>query len=241
MRRGDLAGDPPVNVTMSALKLLTSMASRELLRDLAARFEDATSQNVSVEAAGGVEVAKRVRAGEAADVVVSARNTIEGLAQEGALIGSSITDIAKSGIAVAVRAGADSPDVATEESLKRAVMAAGSVSFSTGPSGSHLEKIFAGWGVLDKLRARIVVPPPGVPVGSLLASGAVQIGFQQLSELINLPGIRILGPLPATMQLTTVFSGAVTCVSTRAQAAGALLHYLASPEVRHIKPNFGME
>jgi molybdate transport system substrate-binding protein len=226
---------------MSALKLLTSMASRELLRDLAARFEGATAQSVSVEAAGGVEVAKRIRGGEAADIVVLARNAIEGLAQEGSLIGTSITDIAKSGIAVAVRAGAHSPDVATEESLKRAVMAASSVSYSTGPSGVYLEEIFARWGVLEEIRVRIVVPPPGVPVGSLVASGAVQLGFQQLSELINLAGIEVLGPLPAALQLTTIFSGAVACVSTRAQAASALLRYLASPEARDIKPRFGME
>jgi molybdate transport system substrate-binding protein len=226
---------------MSALKLLTSMASRELLRDLAARFEGATSQGVSVEAAGGVEVAKRIRGGEAADIVVLARNAIEGLAQAGSLIGTSITDIAQSGIAVAVRAGAPAPDVATEESLKRAVIAASSVSFSTGPSGVYLEKIFARWGVLEELRARIVVPPPGVPVGSLVASGSVQVGFQQLSELINLAGIQVLGPLPAAIQLATVFSGAVACVSTRAPAASALLRYLASPEVRDIKPRFGME
>jgi len=131
--------------------------------------------------------------------------------------------------------------VATQDSLKRAVMAASSISYSTGPSGVHLEKIFAGWGVLEELRGRIVVPPPGVPVGSLLASGTVQLGFQQLSELINVPGIRVVGPLPAAIQLTTIFSGAVTSVSTRAQAASALLHYLASPEVRDIKPRFGME
>ena len=226
---------------MSALHLLTSMASRELLRDLAARFEAATSQSVSVEAAGGVAVAKRVRGGETADIIVLARNTIEDLAQAGSLIGASITDIARSGIAVAVRAGAQSPDVATQDSLKRAVMAASSISYSTGPSGVHLEKIFAGWGVLEELRGRIVVPPPGVPVGSLLASGTVQLGFQQLSELINVPGIRVVGPLPAAIQLTTIFSGAVTSVSTREQAASALLHYLASPEVRDIKPRFGME
>jgi len=226
---------------MSALKLLTSMASRELLRDLTARFEGATSQSVGVEAAGGVEVAKRIRGGEAADIVVLARNAIDGLAQSGSLIGTSITDIARSGIAVAVRAGAYSPDVASEESLKRAVMAASSVSYSTGPSGVYLENIFARWGVLETLRPRIVVPPPGVPVGSLVASGTVQLGFQQLSELINLAGIQVLGPLPAAIQLTTIFSGAMVSTSTQTSAAGALLHYLASPAVRDVKPRFGME
>jgi molybdate transport system substrate-binding protein len=120
-------------------------------------------------------------------------------------------------------------------------MAASSISYSTGPSGVYLEKIFARWGVLEELRVRIVVPPPGVPVGSLVASGTVQLGFQQLSELINLAGIQVLGPLPAGMQLTTIFSGAVACASTQAQAASALLRYLASPEVRDIKPRFGME
>jgi molybdate transport system substrate-binding protein len=223
------------------LKLITSMASRELLKELAARFEAQALNTVDVEAAGGVEVAKRVRAGAAVDVVVLARNAIDDLAREGALIEASITPIAQCGIAVAVGGTAAAPDISSERAVQRAVVAAPSIGYSTGPSGVYLEKKFAAWGVLEEIRPRIVIPPPGVPVGTLVAAGQVALGFQQLSELINVNGIQVVGPLPEGMQLLTTFSGAITRVSKQADLARALLQFLSSPEAAAMKPRFGME
>jgi molybdate transport system substrate-binding protein len=226
---------------MSRLTLITSMASRELLQELAARFTARAPQPVDVEAAGGVEVAKRVRSGAAVDVVVLARNTIDDLAREGALIAQSITPIAQSGIAVAVGGTATAPDISSEQAVRRAVVTAPSICYSTGPSGVYLEKKFAAWGVLDEIRARIVVAPPGVPVGTLVAAGQVALGFQQLSELINVDGIKVVGPLPEEMQLLTTFSGAVTRVSEHADLARELLQFLSSREAAAVKPRFGMQ
>jgi molybdate transport system substrate-binding protein len=227
-------------MSKTTLKLLSSMATRELLAALAARHQQATQIAVAAEAAGGVDVAKRVQAGEPVDVVVLASNAIDKLIADGRLAAPRI-DIVKSGIAMAVRAGASKPDIASESAVKEAVLAAQTLSFSTGPSGVYLEKMFAGWGILESIRGRIVVPPPGIPVGSLVANGSVELGFQQLSELQNLAGIEVLGPLPPTIQSQTIFSGAISSGSCEPAAAQALLDYLAAPATDSIKQQHGMD
>jgi molybdate transport system substrate-binding protein len=223
-----------------AVKLISSMATRELLAALAAQYQRDTGNPVLAEAGGGVDVARRVSAGEAFDVVVLASNAIDKLASEGRIAGARI-DLVRSGIAIAVRAGVPPPAVASEQQVRAAVLAAPSLSYSTGPSGVYLEQLFARWGVLEQIRPRIVVPPPGVPVGSLVANGGAALGFQQLSELMNLPGIQVLGPLPDAIQSITVFSGAVCAASAMPDAARALLDFMASPAAATIKRQFGME
>jgi molybdate transport system substrate-binding protein len=226
---------------MSApLKMISSMATRELLAALAAQYQQATGQLVQAESAGGVEVAKQVAAGGAFDVVVLAANAIDKLINDGALLGERV-DLVRSGVAIAVQAGAAKPPVATAEDVKAAVLAAPSLSYSTGPSGVYLEKLFKHWEILDEVRPRIVVPPPGVPVGTLVADGRVALGFQQLSELMNLPGITVLGPLPDSIQTVTVFSGGICAASKAPEAARALLAFLASPSTAALKLRYGME
>ncbi len=223
------------------LKLISSMAAREVLAQLVAQHQRATGQPVTAEAAGGVDVAKRVQAGEAVDVVVLASNAIEKLIAEGRLLAGSRVDLAQSGVAVAVRAGSARPDIATEDAVRRAVLAARTLSYSTGPSGVYLEKLFERWGILEQIRGRIVVPPPGVPVGSLVASGAAELGFQQLSELISLPGVEVVGPLPPAIQTVTTFSGGISVRCDAPEAARALLAYMASPAALAAKRAHGMD
>ncbi len=226
---------------MSApLKMISSMATRELLAALAAQYQQATGQVVQPEAAGGVEVAKQVAAGAAFDVVVLASNAIDKLIADGALLAGR-ADLVRSGVAIAVKAGAAKPSVATAEDVKAAVLAAPSLSYSTGPSGVYLEKLFKHWEILDAIKPRIVVPPPGVPVGTLVADGRVALGFQQLSELMNLDGINVLGPLPDSIQTLTVFSGGVCTASGNPDAARALLAFLAAPSGAALKQRYGME
>jgi molybdate transport system substrate-binding protein len=226
-------------MTQHSLRLVSSMATRELLAALVARYEADTGQRVAAEAAGGVDVAKRVNAGEMVDVVVLASNAIDKLIADGRLVGDRV-DIVRSGIAIAVRAGAQRPAIDTEADIKALVLASPSLSYSTGPSGVYLERLFARWGVLEQIRARIVVPPPGVAVGALVANGTAALGFQQLSELMNLEGIKVVGPLPDAIQSLTVFSGAVSASSAAPDAARALLAYLASPLVAAMKQQYGM-
>ena len=224
----------------TALKMISSMATRELLSQLAEQFSRETGIAVQAEAAGGVEVAKRISAGEACDVVVLASNAIDKLIGEGRVTGARL-DLVRSGVAIAVREGAARPLVRTEEDVKAAVEAAESLSYSTGPSGVYLEKLFERWGILEKVRSRIVVPPPGVPVGSLVADGRAALGFQQLSELMNLKGIVVLGPLPDAIQTMTVFSGGVCAASAQQEAARKLLAFMNSPQVAQLKREHGME
>ncbi len=223
------------------LKLISSMATREMLGELAAQFERLKGQPVATEAAGGVDVAKRVQAGEPVDIVVLASNAIEKLIAEGKLLAGSRVDLVKSGVAIAVRAGAARPDIASEEAVKRAVIAARTLSFSTGPSGVYLEKLFERWGILGQIRSRIVVPPPGVPVGSLVASGVAELGFQQLSELVGLQGVDVIGPLPPAIQTVTTFSGGISPLCAAPEVARALLDYMASPLATETKQKHGMD
>jgi molybdate transport system substrate-binding protein len=186
-------------------------------------------------------VAKRIAAGGACDVVVLAASAVDKLIADGAVLPGSRTDLVRSGVAIAVQAGAPRPSVASEEDVKAAVLGASTLSYSTGPSGVYLEKLFERWGILETLRPRIVVPPPGVPVGKLVAEGRAALGFQQLSELMNLPGISVLGPLPPAIQTLTVFSGGLCKASSDTEAAHALLQFLASPAAAAVKQQYGME
>jgi molybdate transport system substrate-binding protein len=222
------------------LKMLSSMATRELLAELAASYEQQHGIVVEARAGGGVDVAKRIAAGEPCDVVVLASNAIDKLVADGAVLAPR-KDLVRSGVAIAVHASADMLPVATAAQVKAAVLAAPSISYSTGPSGVYLEKLFKHWEILDEIRPRIVVPPPSVPVGTLVADGRAALGFQQLSELMNLAGIKVLGPLPDEIQTMTVFSGGVCTSTGQHEAARALLGFLASPAVAATKRRHGME
>jgi molybdate transport system substrate-binding protein len=223
------------------LHVISSMATREVLRELASQYQQSSGQAVATEAGGGVDVAKRVENGDPLEVVVLASNAIDKLIAAGKVVAGSRVDLVKSGVAIAVRAGALKPDISTEEAVKRAVAAAKTLSYSTGPSGVYLEKLFERWGILAEIRPRIVVPPPGVPVGSLVAKGDVELGFQQLSELMNLSGIEVVGPLPPAIQTITVFSGGISGKCERPDAARSLLKFMASPATADVKRRHGME
>lgn len=223
------------------IKLISSMATKEVLVDLIAQYQKSVQQAVVAESAGGVEVARRVQAGEAVDVVVLAANVIDQLIADGKLLAGSRVDLVRSGVAVAVAEGAARPDISTEDALRQSVLAVSTLSYSTGPSGLYLLKLFERWGILDTIKPRIVQAPPGVPVGSLVAKGEVELGFQQLSELMNLQGITVLGPLPPGIQLLTTFSAGIAATSGQADAARALIAFMAAPAAAAAKRKHGMD
>jgi len=174
-------------------------------------------------------------------IVALASNVIDKLIADGKLLSGSRVDLVKSGIGVAVRKGGKRYDVSSESALRDAVLAARNLSYSTGPSGTYLQQLFERWGILQAIQDRIVVPPPGVPVGSLVAKGKCELGFQQMSELINLDGIDVLGDLPSAIQMTTVFSAGISATSQSPDAARRVLDYMASPSTADLKRRFGME
>jgi molybdate transport system substrate-binding protein len=217
------------------------MATRQVLGELAQAWQAHSGQAVQIESIGGVDAAKRVAAGEPFDFVVLAGDAIDKLIAGGHVVAGSRVDLVDSGVAVAVKAGAPHPDISSEEALKRAVLAAPTVGYSTGPSGVALVKLFERWGIAQQLQGRLVQATPGIPVGSLVARGEVALGFQQLSELIHLDGIAVIGPMPAAVQITTTFSGAVCKTSSRPDAVRAMLAFMASPEAVAAKRRNGME
>jgi molybdate transport system substrate-binding protein len=220
---------------------ISSMATRPVLGELVDLYRKRSNCDVDIESVGGVDAAKRVQAGEPFDLVVLAANAIDQLVASERVVAGSKVDLVRSGVSVAMRAGAPRPDIGSEDALRRAVLGARSVSYSTGPSGVHLAKLFERWGIANVIASRIVQAPPGVPVGTLVARGDVELGFQQLSELMHLPGIDVIGPLPADVQIVTTFSGGVCAASTQPDAARAFLAYLASPAADTAKRRHGME
>jgi molybdate transport system substrate-binding protein len=208
---------------------ITSMATRHILEGLALEFSRRSGIAVSLTAMGGVEAQKRLREGIGADLVLLASSAIERLEAEGRLVRGSRTDYARSVVALAVTAGTRHPPVATVEEVRDAMLAARRVAYSTGPSGDHLEALWEAWGIARAMGPRALLAPPGVPVAQFLASGEADLGLQQYSELLDQPGIEILGPLPDEIQPATVFSGAIGATSKEIDAASAFLSFISSP------------
>jgi molybdate transport system substrate-binding protein len=140
-----------------------------------------------------------------------------------------------------VPAGAPGPTIDTEEALRAAVLSARTIGLSSGPSGIALQGLFERWQIGASRGPRIVQAPPGVPVGALIARGDLEMGFQQLSELMHLQGIDVIGPMPPGLEIVTTFSGGVCTASTQADAARALLDFIRSPVADAAKWRHGMQ
>jgi molybdate transport system substrate-binding protein len=188
---------------------------------------------------GGVDAARAVRDGQSTDIVILASDVMEKLQAEGHIVAGSIKGIARSGMAIAVRAGTPHPDISSADGVKQAIAAAQKVGYSTGPSGDHLLQLCEKWGLSDA--GRMTKAPPGVPVASLVAQGQADLGFQQLSELLHVPGIEIVGPLPPEIQAVTVFAAGVATASKQPAEAQALISFFASPDGADVKRDQGMD
>jgi molybdate transport system substrate-binding protein len=220
---------------------ISSMATRQVLNDLASAFEAKSGERVAIESVGGVAALKRIEEGEAFDIVVLASNAIDRLAASARIEATSRVRIARSGVAIAVAKGAPRPAIDDEAAVREAVLAARSIGYSTGPSGVYLTRLFERWGIAERIAARIVQAPPGVAVGTLIARGEVEVGFQQMSEMIGVEGIDVLGMLPPQIQTLTVFEGAICANANAPQLARAFLAFLASPDADGAKVRHGME
>ncbi len=218
---------------------ISSMATRQILAMLNKRFEEKTGKTVAIQAMGGVDAARVVREGQATDLVILASDVLSKLEAEGFILAGSIKGIARSGMAIAVRAGTSHPDISSADAVRKAIAAAQKVGYSTGPSGDHLLQLCANWGLSDP--DRLIKAPPGIPVASLVAQGQADLGFQQLSELLHVPGIEIVGPLPTEIQTVTIFAAGVAASSDQPEEARALISFLASPDGADVKRAQGMD
>ena len=217
------------------------MATRQVLAELATAYRQQSGVAVAFESVGGVDAARRIEAGEPFDVVVLAADAILKLVNAGRVIADSATDVVRSPVAIAVRAGKPRPDIASEDALRRAVLEMPTLGYSTGPSGVEVMKLFERWDIADTVRERVVQAPPGVPVGQLVASGQVELGFQQLSEMMHVPGIDVLGTMPPGCEIVSTFSAGVCGTSARPEAARAFIAFMQSPAATEAKRRHGME
>jgi molybdate transport system substrate-binding protein len=220
---------------------ISSMATRQILAELSSAYQGKTGRTVAIEAVGGVDAAKRIRAGEKFDIVVLADDAMKKLEADGFLKAGSRAGFAESSIAVAVKSGTKRPDLTSEATTKAAVLAAQSVGYSSGPSGTHVLKLFEKWGVDLKDAKKVVQTPPGIPVGTLIARGEVEFGFQQMSEFLEMPGIEVVGLLPAEIQAVTLFACGVGAQAGNESGARDLIAYLISPDTNATKWKHGME
>jgi molybdate transport system substrate-binding protein len=216
------------------------MATRQLLADLGALFLQRCGITVLTESVGGVDAARRVQARERFGLVVLASEAIDKLVGSGHLQAGSRVDLVRSPVAVAVRRGATRPELGSEAALKQAVLAARSIGFSTGPSGTFLIQLFERWGISGQVQGRIVQARPGVPVASLVAGGEVELGFQQLAELLNVDGVDVVGTLPDGAAFITTFSAGM-CPGPADVGVLAWLAFLNSAEAADVKRRHGMQ
>jgi molybdate transport system substrate-binding protein len=217
---------------------VSSMATRLILEALSQQYEAGSGVRVRIRSMGGVDAAKLVRAGEETDVVILASKPMAQLEAEGHLLAGSVKPFARSGMAIAVPDSSPLAALDSEEAVKRAVLGAQKTGYSTGPSGDHFLSLCERWGVPED---RLLKAPPGVPVGKLVAEGQADLGFQQLSELIHVPGLRVVGPLPPEIQSVTIFSAGVCSRSKAIDETRRLIDYLVSPDTDALKRQEGME
>ena len=222
------------------IKVMQSAAFREAYLELAPEFERATGHKAVAIFAPGIQVMSRLKGGETVDLVIMAAGAIDELIQLGKMVPGSRVDLGKSSIGVAVRAGAPKPDISSGEAVKRALLAAKSIAYSTGPSGVYLAGLIERMGIADELmpKLRQVL---GEPAGAPVARGEAEMGFQQMSELLAMPGIDIVGPLQPDIQKITVFSVGLHVGAKEPAAAKALVKFLTSPAAAPVIRKKGME
>jgi molybdate transport system substrate-binding protein len=223
------------------IKVIGSPGFREAYNELLPGFEKSTGNKVTTVWGGVNEIADRVSKGEKADVVLLPAKQIADLIAAGRLDAATRANVAKSGVGIAIAAGAPMIDATSSEAIKQALLSAKKISYSTGPSGVHIQQVIKAWGIEDRVKDKIVIPPTDTPVGQFIKQGGADIGFQQVSELIRIQGINYLGELPADIDEVTQFSAAMEKNPAAGDAARALVKYLSAPEAAAAIRRTGMD
>jgi molybdate transport system substrate-binding protein len=214
---------------------------KEAYLELLPQFEKASSHTVKATWSNTTDIQKRILGGEIHDLVILGDNATDALIKDGKLVASTRAAFAKSGIYVAVRTGAPAPDISSADALKRSVLAAKSVAYSGGASGTYIVSMLQKLGIYDAVKPKAVVTKPNEPVGEKLVRGEAELGFHQLSELIPVKGIQIIGPLPPEIQEITVFSGGLHTAVKEQDAASALIKFLTAPAAAEALKKHGLD
>lgn len=220
---------------------LSSMATRPVLAELSEHIRLAHGLPIRFDSAGGVEIARRVREGADADLLVLADGALAELEKEGLILEGTTRPLWISQVVAAVAQGTPVPALGSESDLRAALTSAKGIAYSTGPSGTALIDLITRLGLADTLGDRLVQAPPGIPAGSLLASGRADLAFQQQSELMDLPGVVVVGPLPGDTAISSTFSGGVLAASGRPSLAREVLDLLGSDAASRTARARGMQ
>jgi molybdate transport system substrate-binding protein len=226
---------------MAEIKVLSSIATKEAYLELVPQFETLSGHKVATTWAGTTAIMQRMTAGERYDLVIISSSELDELSRQGKIVSGSRVDLAKSGIGVAVRSGAPKPDIGSAEALKRALLAAKTVGYTSGPSGVYMGGLIERMGIANEVKAKFRSVPSGGTIGTIVASGDCEIGFQQVSELVHIPGIDYIGPLPADVQRVTVFSCGLQSGAPEPNAAKALVAFLTTPAAVAVMQKHGLE
>jgi molybdate transport system substrate-binding protein len=223
------------------LKLLSTLAIAAPMRELAQHFERSTGIALDAEYGPTVLLVKRLGSGVQPDVVALTKEKIDEFAAVGTVTSDSAVDLVRSFVGVAVKAGAPRPDISTPEQFKQALLAARSIGYSrAGASGLFFAELLKRLGIADAINAKATVIPEGF-TAELAVSGRVELAIQQVSELMAVPGVDIVGPLPREIEPGSVFSAGIWATSSRREAAERLLAFLSSAEVAPVIRRFGLE
>jgi molybdate transport system substrate-binding protein len=221
------------------LKILSGGAMQGLMADAVPLFERDGGRKVAVEFGLTSALRKAIADGAIFDIALLPRPDIEALAKAGKMAAGSVTDIARSSIGVAVRAGAPKPDISTVDAFKRAVVRAGSVTYSDGPSGLYIAALMERLGLAEAIKSKTKLTTG--PVAELLARGEAEIGLQQIVAILPVKGADLVGPLPAELQNVIVYAAGLSARSTNSQAARDFVAFMATPQVVSIIRAKGME
>ena len=223
------------------IKVLSTQATQEAYLELVAQFEKASGHKVTTVFTGTLNVQKRLADGEPYDLIIMAGPAIDDQIRLGKAVAGSRVDFAKSGTGLAVRKGAAKPDISSADALRKTLLAAKSIGYSTGPSGLYMLSVFEKLGIADQIKAKLKQTPSGVFVGTLIGNGETELGFQQISELVHFAGIDYVGPLPGDLQRLTVFSAGIHAGAKQADAASALVKFITAPAAASVIKKHGLE
>lgn len=235
-----------VQATAGEIKVMISGGFSEAYRELVPQFEQATHNKVTTIKGPSMgetpqAIPNRLKRGEDADVLIMVGEALDKLSTDGAVVPASRTPLARSPIGLAVRAGAPKPDISSVEALKQALLHAKSVAYSDSASGVYIQNVlFPRLGIVEQMKgkARAI---PAEPVAAVVARGEAELGFQQVSELLPVPGITLVGKIPAEVQKITLFSAGVASHSKNPEGAAALIKFLSSANSAAAVEKSGLE
>jgi molybdate transport system substrate-binding protein len=225
----------------NVVRVLSTLALMGAVRHLAGRYEAETGTRIDADFAPTLGLLERLRSGEGADVVILTQQALHDLTAQGSVAADSCVDLARSFVGIAVKAGADHPDIATESALRATLLAARSVAYSRiGASGIFFAQLIGRMGIASEIDARACIIPSGF-TAERLVSGEADLAVQQLSELKLVSGIEVVGPIPLYLQSPAVFSAGRWAASTRVAQSTGLLRFLTSPDVAPVLRESGLE